>query len=199
MSDTFKLKMTVTSKGRTVIAGRIISGSYDLILGTGGSTLTLVVGSGDSGIGGIGIPMVVGNNKIDFGFCNPAGLGRMALLGRGFYKCKFDFRTIGVFPSWDRLVFAVHKDSGIDSLADIKRQRIPLRISTRYSGKYRGSMVAIEEVCKDYGFTLSDIEKWGGRMLPITRPSSKERPSTLTKAKWMPFLTRELRTWAHGH
>ena len=195
MNGTFNLKMAVTSKGRAAIAGRIVSSSYDLILGTGDSTLTLVVGSGDSEMGGIGIPMVVGQKKFDFGFCNPAGLGRMAYLGKGFYKRKFDLRAVGVFPSWDRLVFAVRKDSGIRSLADVKSQRFPLRISTRYLGKYRSTMLAIDEVCKAYGFTLRDIEKWGGKMLPVARPGSLERAEHIDKGQVDAVFDEGIKNW----
>ena len=53
----------------------------------------------------------------------------------GFYKKKIPLRAIGVFPTWDRLIFAVRKDSGIQSLEDIKKQKYPLRISTRRKGQ----------------------------------------------------------------
>ncbi|MDP2605770.1 MAG: hypothetical protein Q8S00_24775 [Deltaproteobacteria bacterium] len=44
----------------------------------------------------------------------------MAYLGRGFYKKQIPLRAIGVFPTWDRLIFAVRKDTGIESLEAIK-------------------------------------------------------------------------------
>ncbi len=108
MAKKFNVKVAVTSRGRTQIAASIIGSFYDQIPEPAMSTVSLVVGSGDSEIGGIGTPMIVGNKKFHFGFCNPAGVGRMAVLGRGFYKKKIPLRAIGVFPSWDRLVFAVH-------------------------------------------------------------------------------------------
>ena len=91
--------------------------------------------------------------------CNPVGLSRMAYLGVGFYKKKIPLRAIGVFPTWGRLIFAVRKDSGIEALEDIKKQKYPLRISTRRKGKLQTTLYAIEEVLKAYGIRLSDIER----------------------------------------
>ncbi|HXV80174.1 MAG TPA: TAXI family TRAP transporter solute-binding subunit, partial [Candidatus Binatia bacterium] len=84
-------------------------------------------------------------------------------------------RAIGVFPTWDRLIFAVRKDSGIQSLEDIKKQKYPLRISTRRKGKLQTTLYAIEEVLKAYGMRLSDVEHWGGKVMEAASPSSQER------------------------
>ncbi|NIO07838.1 MAG: hypothetical protein GTO40_07455 [Deltaproteobacteria bacterium] len=157
--------------------------------------MTLVIGSGDSEIGGIGTPMIVGNKKFQFGFCNPAGVGRMAALGKGFYKRKIPLRAIGVFPSWDRLVFAVHKDTGIRSLEEIKERRYPLIVSTRLLGKYRGTVLAVEEILKAYGFSLSDIEKWGGKILRVTNPGSPERARHITEGIANAVFDEGIKNW----
>src|SRR5512146_1281924 len=117
------------------------------------SQLDVAMGWRDSELGGTGPALLVGRKKYDFGFGNPVGLSAMAYLGRGFYKKKIPLRAIGVFPTWDRLIFAVRKDSGIESLEDVKRQKYPLRISTRRRGKLQTTIYAIEEVLKTYGMS----------------------------------------------
>ena len=60
MAKKFDVKVAVTSRGRTQIAASIIPSFYDQIPDPAKSTVSLVVGSGDSAIGGIGTPMIVG-------------------------------------------------------------------------------------------------------------------------------------------
>lgn len=43
----------------------------------------------------------------------------MAYLGTGPFEKPLPLWALAVFPSWDVLVFAVHKSTGIHSLADI--------------------------------------------------------------------------------
>lgn len=189
------VKVVVTSRGRTEIAVRIMPSFYDLLPDPANSTATLVIGSGDAEIGGIGTPMMVGNKRYHFGFCNPAGFGRMAVLGRGFYKKKFPLRAIGVFPSWDRLVFAIHKSTGIRSLKEVKDKKYPLRISTRKLGKYRCTVLAVEEVLKAYGFCLADIEKWGGRILRVNAPGAPERADHISGGDANAVFDEGIKNW----
>ncbi len=195
MAKLIDFKIAVTSRGRTEIAVRLVPSFYDLVPAPANTHVTLVVGSGDSEIGGIGTPMIVGNKKFHFGFCNPAGVGRMASLGRGFYKKKIPLRAIGVFPSWDRLVFAVHRDTGIHSLEEIKERKYPLIVSTRMLGKYRGTVLAVEEILKSYGFSLSDIEKWGGKILRVTNPGSPQRANHISEGQANAVFDEGIKNW----
>ncbi len=195
MANKFDVKIAVTSRGRTQIAASIIASFYDQIPEPAKSTVSLLVASGDTEIGGIGTPMIVDKNKFHFSFCNPAGIGRMALLGRGFYKSKIPLRAIGVFPSWDRLVFAVHKDTGIHSLEEIKERSYPLIVSTRKLGKYRGTVLAVEEILKAYGFSLADIEKWGGKILRVSNPGSPERADHINEGHANAVFDEGVKNW----
>ena len=142
------------------------------------SQLDVAMGWRDSELGGTGPAILVDKKKIDFGFGNPVGLSAMAYLGCGFYKKKIPLRAIGVFPTWDRLIFAVRKGIGIESLEDIKKQRYPLRISTRRRGKLQTTIYAIEEVLKAYGMSYRDIERWGGKIMEAPNPSGPVPPSS---------------------
>ena len=139
------------------------------------SQLDVAMGWRDSELGGTGPAILVGKKECSFGFGNPVGLSAMAYLGRGFYKKKIPLRAIGVFPTWDRLIFAVRRETGIRSLEDIKAQKYPLRISTRRRLKLQTTVYAIEEVLKTHGMSFRDIESWGGKVMEASSPSSKDR------------------------
>ncbi len=119
----------------------------------------------------------------------------MAYLGRGFYKEKIPLRAIGVFPTWDRLIFAVRKDIGIQSLEDIKKQKYPLRISTRRRGKLATTIYAIEEVLKAYGMSYRDIEKWGGKIMEAPNPSGPERRDAIQSGKADAVFDEGVKSW----
>ena len=195
MAKSIDFKIAVTSRGRTEIAVRIVPAFFDQVPDPANTQVTLVIGSGDSEIGGIGTPMIVGNKKFQFGFCNPAGIGRMAVVGRGFYKKKIPLKAIGVFPSWDRLAFAVHKDTGINSLEEIKERKFPLRVSTRRLGKFRGTVLAVEEVLKAYGFCLADIEKWGGKIFRVSNPGSPDRAHQINNGIANAVFDEGIKNW----
>lgn len=175
MSKPLHIRIAVTSRRRADLAASFFPPFYFEAQGSNVSTAGLVIGRSDSEIAGIGAPVAVGRKKYEFSFANPAGLALMALRGRGFYKQAIPLRAIGVFPSWDRLVFAVREDTGIQSLDEVKQRKYPLCVSTRRGGRYQGTLFALDEVLKGYGFSLLDIEKWGGKVLRASSPSSSDR------------------------
>jgi TRAP-type uncharacterized transport system substrate-binding protein len=119
----------------------------------------------------------------------------MAFLGKGFYKSKIPLRAIGVFPSWDRLVFAVHSKIGIRSLEELKEKRYPLRVSTREGGKSHSILFAIEEVLRGSGLSFADVEKWGGKILRTSRPGSKERKAQIESGEIDAVFDEGLKSW----
>ncbi len=149
----------------------------------------------DSKLGGTGPAILVGNKKCDFGFGNPVGLTAMAYLGCGFYKKKIPLRAIGVFPTWDRLIFAVRKGIGIESLEDVRKQKYPLRISTRRRGKLQTTVYAIEEVLKSYGMSFKQIEGWGGKVMEAASPSSKDRKDHIQSGKADAVFDEGVKSW----
>ena len=159
------------------------------------SQLDVAMGWRDSELGGTGPALLVGRKKYDFGFGNPVGLSRMAYVGVGFYEKKIPLRAIGVFPTWDRLIFAVRKDSGIRSLEDIKKQKYPLRISTRRKGKLQTTLYVIEQVLKAYGIRLSDIERWGGKVMEAASPSSAERRDAIRLLRADAVFDEGVKSW----
>jgi TRAP-type uncharacterized transport system substrate-binding protein len=159
------------------------------------SRLDVAMGWRDSDLGGTGPADLVDRGKLDFGFGNPVGLSAMAYLGRGFYRKRIPLRAIGVFPTWDRLIFAVRKDSGIESLEDIKRRKYPLRISTRRRGKLQTTLYAIEEVLRSYGMSLKQIERWGGKIMEAASPSSSDRKIHIESGEADAVFDEGVKSW----
>jgi TRAP-type uncharacterized transport system substrate-binding protein len=194
MDEPIRLSIAATSK-RVDIANLVSLTFFNNVNLPRKSQLDVAMGWRDSELGGTGPALLVDKKKYDFGFGNPVGLSRMAYLGRGFYKKKIPLRAIGVFPTWDRLIFAVHKTTGIQSIADIKKQRYPLRISTRRKGKLQTTLYVIEEVLKAYGMSLSEIEKWGGKVMEAASPSSPDRAVAIRSGTADAVFDEGVKSW----
>jgi len=196
MNEPIKLSIAATSK-RVDIANVVGLSFFNKVQLPRQSQLDVAMGWRDSELGGTGPAILVDKKKYDFGFGNPVGLSRMAYLGVGFYKKKIPLRAIGVFPTWDRLIFAVRKDSGVQSIADIKKQKYPLRVSTRRRGKLQTTLYVIEAVLKAYGFSLRQIEKWGGRIMEAASPSSAERKDAIRSGKADAVFDEGVKSWGN--
>jgi TRAP-type uncharacterized transport system substrate-binding protein len=194
MNEPIKLSIAATSK-RVDIANVVALTFFNNVELPRQSQLDVAMGWRDSELGGTGPAVLVDKKQYDFGFGNPVGLSAMAYLGCGFYKKKIPLRAIGVFPTWDRLIFAVRKGTGIESLEDVKRQKYPLRISTRRRGKLQTTIYAIEEVLKAYGLSLRQIEKWGGKVMEAASPSSKDRRDHIQSGKADAVFDEGVKSW----
>jgi TRAP-type uncharacterized transport system substrate-binding protein len=194
MDKPIKLSIGATSK-RVDIANIVALTFFNNVQLPGKSQLDVAMGWRDSELGGTGPAILVDKKKCDFGFGNPVGLSAMAYRGRGFYKKKIPLRAIGVFPTWDRLIFAVRKETGIESLEDIKRQKYPLRISTRRRDRLQTTVYAIEQVLKAYGMSYRDIERWGGKIMEAPSPSSKERRDHIQSGKADAVFDEGVKSW----
>jgi TRAP-type uncharacterized transport system substrate-binding protein len=123
--------------------------------------------------------IAVGEGKYSLAWVNPSVLLTMAYRGTGPFPKPLPVRTIAVFPSYDVIGFAVRASSGITSLAEIGKERIPLRISTgvlpRSSLAGNATMFTIAAVLSAAGFSLNDLRRWGGKFHSAPRPSDPSR------------------------
>jgi len=101
--------------------------------------------------------------EVDVAIINPSSLLTVAYRGAGPFAEPVPVRAVAVIPSLDWLGFAVHESTGLTSLADVKRQRYPLRVSLR-AQRDHSVQVYVDEVLKAYDFTLADILAWGGQV-----------------------------------
>src|SRR4029450_4535454 len=77
----------------------------------------------------------VADGKYTLAWVNPSAAATLAYRGTGPFRKKIPLRVIATFPSYDVMGFAVHKSTGITSLAQIKKERFPLRLSTNVTSK----------------------------------------------------------------
>jgi TRAP-type uncharacterized transport system substrate-binding protein len=184
-----------TTSRRAEIAARVALSFYRTASLTPTSQVNLGLGYRDSKLGGTAIPLLVDQKKYTFGFANPAGLARMALLGIGPYRKKLALRAIGVFPSWDRLVFAVRRDSGIQSLDEIREKKYPLVVSTREGNKFHATLYVINEILKAHGFSFDNIQKWGGKIFRAQSPSDPARAEHIRSRKVHAVFDEGIKSW----
>ena len=194
MKQPIKLSIAATSK-RADIANVIALSFFNSAPLPRRSQLDVAMGWRDSRLGGTGPALLVDRKQYDFAFGNPVGLTRMAYLGRGFYRKKIPLRAIGVFPTWDRLIFAVRKRTGIESIEDIRQRKYPLRISTRRKGKLQTTLYVIEEVLKSYDIRLADFEKWGGEIIEAAAPSSMDRMTHIRSGDADAVFDEGVKSW----
>src|SRR5580698_10618350 len=111
---------------------------------------------------------------VEAAFVNPSALLTQAYRGVGLFKTPLPVRIICNYPSWDRFVMAFHPRSGIRSVADIKAKKYPLRVSVREDPTH-STIVLIDQIFALHGFTLADIESWGGKLVRCGGPGHERR------------------------
>jgi len=154
-----------------------------LSLASGSAILAEEVAKG----GGVG-------TGVDLAFVNPSALLTQAYRGVGLFKTPLPVRIVAVYPSWDRFVFMVHPRTGIRSLADIKAKRYPLRVSVREDPTH-STHVLIEQAFALHGFTLKDIEAWGGRLITCGGPSDVRRLEPMARGEIDAVLDEGIKVW----
>jgi hypothetical protein len=102
--------------------------------------------------------------RVDVSILNPAALLTMAHRGTGAFGSVKDVAAIAVLPHYDQLGFAVAARLGFTGLSDIAARRYPLRVSVRGSID-AGTPLMVDVVLGEHGFSLADIEAWGGEIV----------------------------------
>src|ERR671925_2413722 len=110
---------------------------------------------------------LLAEGKVSVAWINPSASVTLAYRGTGPLRSPIPLRTIAVFPSWDVMGFAIHESTGITSLAQIGKEKIPLRVSTGRIPKNdltdSATMFTVSVVLKAAGFSLAQLRKWGGK------------------------------------
>ncbi len=143
-----------------IAIGAVNDGAFNsaLSFGTGSPDLAFAVARGD----------------LDVAAINPSAYLTMAYRGTGPFSEALPVRALGVMPSWDRMAFAVAGKTGLESIADIGARHYPLKISLRGSLAH-ATRFLIDEVMAAHGFSLRDVESWGGRFQYVDTPSAQDR------------------------
>lgn len=142
---------------------------------------------------------LLGEGKISVAWINPSASVTLAYRGTGPLRGRIPLRAIAVFPSWDVMGFAVHESTGITSLEQIQKERIPLRLSTGPVGKrdLLESPVTfmVSAALKAAGFAFADILKWGGKIQAVSRPSHPDRRDAVQKGAVNAVFDEGIKSW----
>lgn len=153
----------------------------------GNRDICIVVGSGSGekfrpwlrmSTGSPIIAHAVARGELEAAMVNPSGLLTQAYRGTGLFPEPLPVRILAVYPSWDRFVYMIHPRTGLKSIAEIKEKRYPLRLSIREDTTH-STRVLTDQTLAAYGFSLSDIESWGGSFQLNGPPGDKRRLKAL--------------------
>ena len=204
MAQTMNARMMRTQMGLEVAAELFSRRMFDM-----GNVLSLSITSGSDepqfsrlafgfngdSMGGMRAPIEVGEKRVDVAYVNPSPVVTMAYRGRGFYKTKMPLKALAAFPSWDRIAFAVAGDLKINSLWDIARRKIPLRISTRSSGVDNTTHYTVSKILSLYGLSFDKIKRWGGSCEECPWPSFPKRKESIRRGAVNAIFDEGLHCW----
>lgn len=138
--------------------------------------------------------LAVGRGDIDLAAMNPSAFLTMAYRGTGPFPKPLPVRAIAVMPSWDRMGFAIAERTGIKSFADIRERRYPLRISLRENDQHATRFV-VDQVLGAAGFSLKDIEAWGGAFEYVDTPSHPDRLEGIRTGRLDALFDEGIKGW----
>jgi TRAP-type uncharacterized transport system substrate-binding protein len=170
---------------------------------TGNRDICISVGSGSGdaykpwlrmSVGSPVLAHAVARGEIELAMVNPSALLTQAVRGKGLFHEPLPLSIVANYPSWDRFAILVHPKSGIRSLADVAAKRLPLVLSTREDPTH-STRVLIDQVFALYGFSLGELQKWGGRLQTNGGPGDRRRLDALEKGAVDAVMDEGLALW----
>jgi hypothetical protein len=132
---------------------------------------------------------------LDVSFMNPASLLTQAYRGTGLFKgTPLPVRVIACYPSWDRYLHIVHPRTGLSSMAQLKAERYPLRVSIREDATH-STRYLLDQILALYDFTLDDIVAWGGQLQLVASPFDPRRVEALHAGEIDAIFDEGIRNW----
>ena len=141
-------------------------------------------------------PLLVAMGRADLSFFNPSAFLAMAYRGVGPFPKPLPLRTIAVFPSWDRMGFVISRRTGLSSLTAVRDQRYPLRVSVRALDT-DATRYVVDEVLGTLGFSLRDIESWGGSIHRARTPGDPSRLAGIADGSIDAVFDEGINPWGH--
>ena len=132
--------------------------------------------------------------NLDVSFMNPSALLTQAYRGVGLFTQPLPVRVIANYPSWDRYIHAVHTRTGITSMAQLKAERYPLRVSIR-ADETHSTRYLLDQMLALYGFTLEDLVSWGGQLQLVSSPFDPLRMQALRAGELDAVWDEGIRNW----
>jgi TRAP-type uncharacterized transport system substrate-binding protein len=134
------------------------------------------------------------NGGLEMAFVNPSGCLTQAYRGTGLFAEPLPVRVVASYPSWDRFVYLLHERTGITSLGQIKEQRYPLRVSIREDPTH-STRSLIDQTLGFYGFSLADIESWGGSFQVNGPPHDRRRMDAIASGELDAIFDEGIPLW----
>lgn len=152
-----------------------------------------------SGSGAIDSLRAVGRGEVDIAFVVPEPLVRMVLDGYGLAPNERypHVRALGYVPQNDRLLFAVRKELGLTSFADIRAKKPKLRLTTGPDDGISFIGIGAKHLLQASGLTRDDILAWGGSILDYDEPH--EHTGAMVDGRADAVITEAIMTpyWRH--
>jgi len=84
-------------------------------------------------------------------------------------------------------------------LAQIKKERVPLRLSTGQTARHAltkdTTMFTLSAAMKAAGFAFADIRKWGGKIQSVARPSHPDRRAAIESGAVNAVFDEGIKSW----
>ncbi len=169
----------------------------------GNNDVCIVVGNGSGeafrpwlrlATGAPALAHAVARGELEMAFVNPSAMLTQAYRGTGLFSEPLPVRAVASYPSWDRFVCVMHPRTGLTSLAQVKERRYPLRLSIREDATH-STRVLIDQLLPLYGFSLADLESWGGSLQLNGLPRDERRLTALREGTIDAVLDEGIRTW----
>jgi TRAP-type uncharacterized transport system substrate-binding protein len=170
---------------------------------TGNRDLCIAVGSGSGAsyrpwlrmsVGSPALAHAVARGELEAAMVNPSALLTQAVRGKGLFREPLPLVIVANYPSWDRFAIVVHPRAGIASLADVAAKRLPLALSTREDPTH-STRVLIDQIFALYGFSLAELERWGGRLQTNGGPGDRRRLDALAAGAVDAVMDEGLALW----
>jgi TRAP-type uncharacterized transport system substrate-binding protein len=136
----------------------------------------------------------VAAGTLDMAMVNPSGFLTQACRGVGMFSKPLPLRVVAVYPTWDWFAFVFNPRSGLKSLHDVKARRYPLHVSVKEDSTH-STRVFIDQVLALYGFSLADVESWGGKLNLTGAPADPRRMEALAKGELDAIFDEGLAIW----
>jgi TRAP-type uncharacterized transport system substrate-binding protein len=140
------------------------------------------------------LAFAVARGELDVVAVNPSAFMIMAYRGTGPFSEPLPIRALAVMPSWDRMAFAVSEKTGLTSLSDVRDQRYPIHVSIRRNPAHATRFV-VDQVLQAEGFSLADVESWGGRLQYVDSPSDADRMEAMAKGGIDAVFDEGIKSW----
>ncbi len=114
-------------------------------------------------------PELVHRGVYHVGLSSPPWLVKAIAGGKVASKHELDLVALAVLPHKDLSTMMVRKSLGITSIKEIRDRKIPLRVGIPPRGMDHPGGWIIDAVLAEYGFSLADIEAWGGQVIDSDR------------------------------